>query len=99
MVALSFDGLFRIWENLFKSICFKIFPNISLALLPSSRFNLHVHFRLFCQTTIIQKPLLIRKEKITKENCGTRTTRNNIVPGTQRLEVKTSNFFSFFINN
>ena len=45
----------------------------------ASRFNLHVYFRLFCQTTIFEMPLVIRKEKILCENCDTQTTRNNIV--------------------
>ena len=79
MVALSFHGIFRIWENICKNTCYKLFAIISFALLPASRFNLHVSFRLFCQTTIIEKPSLVRKEKVTCENCGTQTTRNNIV--------------------
>ena len=32
-------------------------------------------------------PSLIRKEKITCENCGTQTTRNNIVPHKKRCSV------------
>ena len=79
MVALSFYGFFRMWEQLCKNTCYKFFTIISFALLLSSRFNLHVYFRLFCQTTIIGMPSLIRIEKITCENCGTQTTRNNIV--------------------
>ena len=65
------------------------FPIISFALLPSSRFNLHVYFRLFCQTPVIEMPSLIRKEKITCENCGTQTTRNTIVCSKKRCSVGT----------
>ena len=79
MVALSFYGIFRIWEQVCKNTCYKFFAIISFALLPSIRFNLHVYFRLFCQTTIIEMPSLIRKEKVTCEKCGTQTIRNNIV--------------------
>ena len=52
---------------------------ISFALLLSSCFNLHVSFRLYSQTLTIEMLSLIRKEKLTCENCGTQTTRNNIV--------------------
>ena len=79
MVAFSFLGIFRIWEQICKNTCYNFFGIISFALLPSSRFNLQVHFRLFCQTTVIEMPSLIRKEKVTCGNCGTQTTRNNIV--------------------
>ena len=79
MVAHSFYGNFRNWEEKFKYTWYKLFAIISFALLQSSCFNLHVHFRLFCQTTIIEMPSLIRKEKVTCENCGNQTTRNNIV--------------------
>ena len=34
-------------------------------------------------------PSLIRKEKITCENCGTQTTRNNIVRHMERCSVRT----------
>ena len=79
MVALSFHGNFRRWDKNCKKSCYKFFAIISIALLPSSCFNLHVYLRLFCQTTIIEKPSLIRKGKVTCENCGNQTTRNNIV--------------------
>ena len=79
MVALSCNGNFRIWEQICKNNCYKFFAIFSIALLPSSRSNLHVYFRLFCQTAIIEKPSLIRKEEVTCENCGTKTTRNNLV--------------------
>ena len=79
MVALSFYGIFRIWEKIFKNTCYKFFTIISFALLPSSRFNLHNYFRIFCQSAIIEMPSLIRKEKITCEKCDTQTTTNNIV--------------------
>ena len=89
MVALSFYGIFRIREKICKNTCYKFFSIISFALLPSSRFNLHVYFRLFCQTIIIEMPSLIRQEKITCENCGTQTTRNNIVRHKKRCSVGT----------
>ena len=47
-------------------------------MLLSGSFNLHVFFRLRCQTTIIEIPSLNRYEKITCENCGTQTTKLKI---------------------
>ena len=79
MVAHSFYGIFRKWKEKFKYTWYKLFALISFALLQSSCFNLHVHFRPFCQTTIFEMPSLIQKEKVTCENCGNQTTRNNIV--------------------
>ena len=79
MVAFSFYGILRTVESLFKNTCHKFFAKISFALLPSCRFNLHTYFGIFCQTTIIEMPLLIRKQKITCEKCGTQTTRYSIV--------------------
>ena len=79
MVALSFYGICRIWEIFFINTHFKFFAIISFALLLSNCFNLHVYFRLFRQTIISEIPSLIRKEKITRENCGTLITRNNNV--------------------
>ena len=58
-------------------------------MLLSSHFNLQVFFRLFCQTTIIEMPSLIRKENITCDNCGTQITRNNIVRDKKSCSVGT----------
>ena len=88
MVALSFYENFRRWDKNCKKTCYKFFAIISIALLPSSRFNLHVYLRLFCQTTLIEMPSIIRK-KITCENCGNQTTRNNIVLHKKRCSVGT----------
>ena len=89
MVALSFYGSFRIWENFCKNTCDKFFAIISFALLPLSLFNLQVYFRLFCRTTIIETTSLTRKEKITGEICGTQTTRTNIVRHKTRCSIGT----------
>ena len=89
MVALSFYGIFRIWEQICKNTCHNFFTIISFALLLSSRLNLHVYCRLFCQTTIIEMPSLIPKGKFTCENCGTQTTRNSIVRHKMRCSVGT----------
>ena len=62
---------------------------ILFALLPSSHFNLHIDFELFCQDTIIEMPSLIRKEKLTREIGGTQTTRNNSVRHKKRCAVAT----------
>ena len=78
-----------LWYKNCKKTCYKFFAIISIALLPSSRFNLHVYLRLFCQTTIIEMPSLIRKEKVTCENCGNQITRNNIVRHKKRCSVGT----------
>ena len=43
----------------------QIFPAIfSIALLPSSRFNLHVYFRIFCEATNIEMPSLNRNKNL-----------------------------------
>ena len=55
----------------------------------ASIFNHHVYSRLVCQTANFEMPSLIRKEKITCENCGTQTTRNNIVRQKKRCSVGT----------
>ena len=63
MVALSFLWNFPYMGKICKNNCYKFFATISFALLLSSRFNLHVYFILFCQTTIIILPSLIRQKK------------------------------------
>ena len=89
MVALSFYGIFRIWYQICKNTCYKFFAILSFALVPSSRFSLHLYFRLFCQTTFTERPSLIRKYKITCKNCGTQTTRNNFVRHKKRCFADT----------
>ena len=89
MVVLSLIGIFRKWGIYYKNTCHKLFTIISFALLLSSRFNLDVYFSQFCQTTIIEMPWLIRKEKITCQNCGTQTTRNGTVRHKKRCSVGT----------
>ena len=78
MVAHSFYGIFRKWEEQFEYTWYKFFAVISFALLQSSCFNFYVPFRLFCQTTSIGMPSLNRYEKVTCENCGTQTTKLNL---------------------
>ena len=87
MVALSFYGIFRIWEKICKNTCYKFFAIILFALLPSSRFNLHVYFRLLCQTPIIKMPSVNQDEKVTCENCGTQTTKLNLAQQRKRSSV------------
>ena len=88
MVVFPFYGNFRRWEKNCKNDCYKFFAIISFALLPSSRFNLRVYLRQFCQTTIIEMASLIQK-KVTCENFGTQTTRNNIVRHKKRCSAGT----------
>ena len=78
MVALSFYGIFRIWEKLFKNTGYKFFAIISIALLPSSCFNFYVQFRSFCPTLFTQMPFLNRNEIVTCGNCGSQTTKLNL---------------------
>ena len=61
-----------------KNTCYKLFAIISFAWLLSSRFNLHVYFKLICRTPIIEMPSLNRYEKFKCENCGTQTTKLNL---------------------
>ena len=72
-----------------KNTCYKFFAIISFALLPSTCFNLHVYFRLLCQTPIIEMPLLNRKEKVICENCGTQTTKLNLARHKKRCSIGT----------
>ena len=89
MVALPLYGNFRRWEQKVKNTCYKFFAIISFALLPSSRFNLHVYFRLLCQTPIIEMPPLNRNEKVTCESFGTQTTKPNLARHKKRCSVGT----------
>ena len=83
MVAHSFYGIFREWEEKFFIYLVQYFRHYficiaTVKLLQSScliQTILHVNY----QTTIIEMPSLIRKGKNTCENCGTQTTKNNIV--------------------
>ena len=67
----------------------QIFRHYFICILPSSHFSLHIHFSLFCQTTIIEMPSLTRNEKFTCENCGTQTTGNNNVRHKKRCSIGT----------
>ena len=58
-------------------------------MLLSSRFNLHVYFRLSCQTPNFKMPSLNRKEKVTCEKCGTQTTKLNLARHKKRCSVGT----------
>ena len=58
-------------------------------MLLSSCFNLHVYFRLICQTPKIEMPSLNRNEKVTCENCGTQTTKLNLARHKKRCTVGT----------
>ena len=89
IVALSFYGFFRIWGKIIWKHLLQFFAIISFALLPSSCFNLHVYFRLFCQTTFVEMPSLIRKEKNTFENCSTQTTKLNLARHIKRCSAGT----------
>ena len=75
MVAHSFYGIFRKWEEQLKYTWYIFFAIISFALLQSSCFNFYVHFRSICLTTFNQMSFLNRYEKVTCENCGTQTTK------------------------
>ena len=89
MFALPFYGIFRRWEKSCKNTCYEFFAIISFAFLPSSCFNLHVYFRLLCQTPIIEMPSLSRNEKVTCENCGTQTTKVILARHKKRCSVGT----------
>ena len=89
MVALSCYGNFRRCDENCEKTCYKFFATISVALLQSSCFNLHVYLRLFCPAAIIEMLSLIRKEKLTCENCGTQATRNRIVRHKKKCSVGT----------
>ena len=80
---------FSVYGKNCKHTCYKLLANISFALLPSSRFNLHVFFRLICQTPNIEMPSLNRNEKVTCENCGTLATKLNLARHKKRCSVGT----------
>ena len=76
------------WE-IFLNTCYIFFAIVSFILPEPSRFILHVSCRLFCQTIIFEMSSLNRNEKFTYENCGTETTRNNIVRHKKRRSAGT----------
>ena len=78
MVAVSFFGIFREWEEYFKYTWYIFFAIISFALLQSSCFNSYVQFRSTCLAPFTQLPSLNRYEKVTCQNCGTQTTKPNL---------------------
>ena len=86
MIAPTVIGTSHIWEKLLSKTCFKFSATILFALLQSKIFNIDACFKSFFQTTIIEMPSLIRKEKFTSEIGGTQITRNIIV----RLKKKCS---------
>ena len=85
----SFYGIFRIWEKICKNTCYNFFAIISLALLPSRRFNLDLYFRLLCRTPLIEMPSLNRNEKVICRNCGTQTTKLNLARHKKKCSVGT----------
>ena len=89
MVCLSFYGIFLKWEKNYGIICYKFFAIIFFALLKSSCFNLHVHFRRLSGTPIIYMPLLNRNEEVACDNCGTQTTKLNPARHKKRCSVGT----------
>ena len=78
MVGFSFYGILRKRGIYYENTCYKTSTIISFALLLSSRFNLHVFFRLVCQTPNIEMLSLNQNEQVTCENCGTQTTKLNL---------------------
>ena len=89
MVAHSFYGIRRKWEEEFKYTWYNFFAIISFALLQSSCFIFYVHFRSICSTPFTQMPSLNRYEKVTCENCGTQTTKLNLARHKKRWSVGT----------
>ena len=89
MVAVHFYGIFRIWEKLFENTCYNFIAIISVALLQPSRFNLHVPFRLSCQTPVFEMPLLNRNGKVTCDNCGTQSTKIRPIRHTENCPAGT----------
>ena len=78
MVALSFQGIFRMWEKICKNNCYKLFAIILFALPQSSCFTFYVHFRSIGSTLFTQRPSSNRYEKNKFENCGTQITKLNL---------------------
>ena len=83
-MELSVNGI-----KYYKTNCYKFFAIISFALIHSSWFNLHVYFRLICQTPNFEMPSLNRNEKVTYENCGTQITKPNLAVHKKRFSVGT----------
>ena len=79
LVSIANYGLSFFGNNVLSNTCY-IFSAIKLlVLLQSSCYNHKVYSRLFSWSPIFEMFSLIRKEKITWENCGTQTAKNNIV--------------------
>ena len=83
-VSLTVFGcFFLLWNfpcmrKICRNFCYKFFAIISFAMLPSSCFTFHVHFRSFCSTLFTQMLPLNRYEKVKYEKCGTQTTKLNL---------------------
>ena len=88
-VAVPFMEISVEGKKIAKNTCCNLFAFISCALLPTSRFNLHVYFRLLCQTPIIEIPSLNRNEEVTCEIYGTQTTKLNLARHKKRCSVGT----------
>ena len=73
--------------SIIKKTGYKIFAIISFALPQSNCKKCYVNFQIILFVT--KMPSLIRKEKITCENCGTHVTRNNIVRHKKRCSAGT----------
>ena len=89
MIASSFYGIFRVRENICKKTCYKFLAIVSVALPPSSRFNLQVFFRILCQTPFIEMLSLNRNEKVNCDKCGTQTANLNLARHKKRCSVGT----------
>ena len=72
-----------------KYTCCKLSANISLALIPSSRFNIRVYFRLVCQIPIIEMLSLNRNEKVICDISGTHITKLNLARHKKRCSAGT----------
>ena len=79
MISLSIYGFSVNGNNVLSNNCYKFFTTNFLALLHSSCYNFYVKFRLNCVVPFTNMTGLNCNERRAYENCGTQTTKRNIV--------------------
>ena len=67
----------------------QIFRHYFICIATVKSLQLHVYFRLFCQTPIIELPSLNQNDKVTCDNCGIQTTKLNLARHKKRCSVAT----------
>ena len=87
MVALSFYGIFRIWENLFEKNVQQVFCHCFICIATVKSLESSHLFQTVLSNYYFWNAFDNPKRKITCENCGTQTIRNYFVRQKKRCLV------------